>query len=89
MPLVCVLYANVQNPQASSVMIQVYSDSVAVMFGRMGEDEMFELSRQMTSVILPFEKNPELKNKSMSWVTGDQALIDLRSYLGYRVGTVA
>ena len=89
MPLVCVLYANVQNPQTSTLMIQVYNDSVAVMFGRMGEDEMFELSRQMTSVILPFEKNPELRNKSMSWVTGEQALIDLKKYLGYRVGTVA
>lgn len=89
MPLERVLYANTQNPQASSMMIQIYNDSVAIMFGRMGEDEMFELSRQMTSVILPFEKNPELKNKSMGWLTGDHALADLRKHLGYRLEVMA
>ena len=72
MPLERVLFANTQNPQASSMMIQIYNDSVAIMFGRMGEDEMFEL-----------------KNKSMSWLTGDHALADLRKHLGYRLEVMA
>ena len=74
---------------APHMLVQVYEDSVLVIFGRHGEDMYFEKAKDLTTVILPYARNAFLQDQAQRWMTSVDVLRDLRPLLASRLGASA